>query len=148
MIQRDERPTFENFESIKLRLILKLRDYSEKQYIRCSHFIHHNWKQIFKCKLVYILEKVVQDMVLDSYLRQIASGQVTSFWWCYFWNQLTSFPSGFVANFERVFFFSWVRFEKSYITATCCLTEAKLHLKLLLGFSVKPIKTRVNGFQV
>ena len=39
-----------------------------------------NWKQTFDCKLVYILQKTVQDMVLDSYLRQIASGQVTSFW--------------------------------------------------------------------
>ena len=34
----------------------------------------------FDCKLVYILGKTVQDMVLDSYFRQIASGQVTSFW--------------------------------------------------------------------
>ena len=39
-----------------------------------------NWKQPFDCKLVYILGKTVQDMVLDSYLRQIASGRVTSFW--------------------------------------------------------------------
>ena len=39
-----------------------------------------NWKQTFDCKLVYILGKTVQDMVLDSYLRQIASSQVTSFW--------------------------------------------------------------------
>ena len=31
-------------------------------------------------KLVYILEKTVQDMFLDSYFRQIASSQVTSFW--------------------------------------------------------------------
>ena len=31
------------------------------------------------CKLVYILGKTVQDMVLDSCFRQIASGQVTSF---------------------------------------------------------------------
>ena len=30
-------------------------------------------------KLVYILGKTVQDMVLDSYFRQIASSQVTSF---------------------------------------------------------------------
>ena len=40
-----------------------------------------NWKQAFDCKLVYILGKTVQDMVLDSYLRQIASGQVT--FWCF-----------------------------------------------------------------
>ena len=39
-----------------------------------------NWKQTFDFMLVYILGKIVQDMVLDSYLRQIASGQVTSFW--------------------------------------------------------------------
>ena len=39
-----------------------------------------NWKQPFDCKLVYILGKTVQDMVLDSYFRQIASSQVTSFW--------------------------------------------------------------------
>ena len=29
-------------------------------------------------KLAYILGKTVQDMVLDSYFRQIASSQVTS----------------------------------------------------------------------
>ena len=39
-----------------------------------------NWKQALDCKLVYIVGKTVQDMVLDGYLRQIASGQVTSFW--------------------------------------------------------------------
>ena len=39
-----------------------------------------NWKQTFDCKLVYILGKTVQDMALDSYHRQMASGQVTSFW--------------------------------------------------------------------
>ena len=33
-----------------------------------------NWTQAFDCKLVYIPGKTVQDMVLDSYLRQIASG--------------------------------------------------------------------------
>ena len=38
------------------------------------------WKQTFGCKLVYILGKAVQDMVLDSYLRQIASDKVTLFW--------------------------------------------------------------------
>ena len=32
-----------------------------------------NWKQPFDCKLVYILGKTVQDMVLDRFLRQIAS---------------------------------------------------------------------------
>ena len=31
-------------------------------------------------KLVYILGKTVQDMVLESYFRQIASSQGTSFW--------------------------------------------------------------------
>ena len=48
-----------------------------------------NWKQSFDSKLVYILGKTDQGMVLDSYLRQIASSQLTSFWcfWCYFWNQ-------------------------------------------------------------
>ena len=43
-----------------------------------------NWKQTFDCKLVYILEKTIQDMVLDSYLymlQQIASCQVKSFWY-------------------------------------------------------------------
>ena len=30
-------------------------------------------------KLVYIVGKIVEDKVLDSYLRQIASGHVTSF---------------------------------------------------------------------
>ena len=47
-----------------------------------------NWKEAFDCKLVYILGKPVQDMVLDSYLQQIASGQVTPFsrFKCYFWN--------------------------------------------------------------
>ena len=39
-----------------------------------------NWKETFDCKLVYILGKTVQDMVLDSYLQQIASSQVTLFW--------------------------------------------------------------------
>ena len=33
----------------------------------------------FDCKLVYIVGKTVKDMVLDSYFRQIASSQVTSF---------------------------------------------------------------------
>ena len=52
-----------------------------------------NWKQTFDCKLVYILGKTVQDMVLDSYLQQIASSQVTSVWCfeCYFWNQQNLF---------------------------------------------------------
>ena len=31
------------------------------------------------CKLVYILGKTVEDMVLESYFRQIASSQVKSF---------------------------------------------------------------------
>ena len=39
-----------------------------------------NWKQSFDSKLVYILGKTDQGMVLDSYLRQIASSQLTSFW--------------------------------------------------------------------
>ena len=38
--------------------------------------------------------------------------------------------------------------EQSYITATYCLTETRLHLKLLLGFSAEPIRTRVNDIQV
>ena len=32
--------------------------------------------QTFDCKLVYILGKTVQGMVLESYFRQIASSQV------------------------------------------------------------------------
>ena len=39
-----------------------------------------NWNQTFDCKVVYILGKPVQDMVLDSCLRQIASSQVALFW--------------------------------------------------------------------
>ena len=39
-----------------------------------------DWKQTLDCKLVHILGKIVQDMVLNSYLQQIASGQVTLFW--------------------------------------------------------------------
>ena len=39
-----------------------------------------NWKEPFDCKLVYILWKTVQDMVLESYVRQNSSSQVTSFW--------------------------------------------------------------------
>ena len=51
-----------------------------------------DWRQIdedvsigvgFAWKLVYILEKAVQDMVLKSYFRQIAIIQVTSFWFFY-----------------------------------------------------------------
>ena len=38
-----------------------------------------NWKQPFDWKLVYILEKTVQDMVLDRFLRQIASDVVLKF---------------------------------------------------------------------
>ena len=38
-----------------------------------------NWKQPFDCKLVYILGKTVQDMVLDRFLRQIASDVVLKF---------------------------------------------------------------------
>ena len=64
-IQTDERLTSENFESIKLMLIWKLRGYSEKQYMRWSQFVNQNWKQIFDRKFVYILG-TVQDMVLDS----------------------------------------------------------------------------------
>ena len=37
-------------------------------------------KADFCCKLVYILGKTGQDIVLNSYLRQVASSQVTSFW--------------------------------------------------------------------
>ena len=65
-----------------------------------------NWKQTFDCKLVYTLRKTVQEMILDIYLRQIASSQVKSVWCfeCYFWNQQASFPSVSVANFEHWFF--------------------------------------------
>ena len=38
-----------------------------------------NWKQPFDCKLVYILGKIVQDMVVDKFLRQIASDVVLKF---------------------------------------------------------------------
>ena len=38
-----------------------------------------NWKQSFDCKFVYILGKTVQDMVLDRFLRQIASDVVLKF---------------------------------------------------------------------
>ena len=76
-IQRDERSTSENFESEWPRLIGKLRGYSEKQYMRWGQVIHQNWKQTFERKFVYILGTT--DMVLDSYLRQIANGQVTPF---------------------------------------------------------------------
>ena len=41
-----------------------------------------DWKQTFDCKVVYILGKTVQDMILVSYLQQIASSQVTWFWCC------------------------------------------------------------------
>ena len=34
----------------------------------------------FDSKLVYILGKIVYDMVMDIYFRQTASSQVTSFW--------------------------------------------------------------------
>ena len=37
-----------------------------------------NWKP-FDCELVYILEKTVQDMVLQKFLRQIASHVVLKF---------------------------------------------------------------------
>ena len=65
-----------------------------------------NWKQTLDCKLVYVLGKTVEDMVLDIYLRQIASSHVKSVWCfeCYFWNQQASFPSVSVANFEHWFF--------------------------------------------
>ena len=39
----------------------------------------HNWNRFFDGKLVYILGKTAQDKVLNSYLRQVASSQVTSF---------------------------------------------------------------------
>ena len=38
-----------------------------------------NWKQPFDCKLVYILGKTVQDMVLDRFFQQIASDAVLKF---------------------------------------------------------------------
>ena len=36
-----------------------------------------NWKQTFDSKLVYILGKTFQEIVLGSNLRKIASNQVT-----------------------------------------------------------------------
>ena len=57
------------------------------------------------------------------------------------------FPNVSVANFEHYFF--WVSTcGQSYITATYCLTEMSLDLKLLLGFLAEPIRTRVNDIQV
>ena len=48
----------------------------------------------------------------------------------------------------NVVLLGWVRCEQSYITAICSLTETRLHLKFLLGFSAEPIRMRVNGIQV
>ena len=70
-IQRDKQSISKNFESLKPRLFWTLRGYSGKQYMWWSQFIYQKWKQKFERKFLYIL---------DSYFRQIASGQVTSFW--------------------------------------------------------------------
>ena len=47
-----------------------------------------------------------------------------------------------------MFLLTQLRCKQIYTTATCCLTETKQPLKLLLGFSAEPIRTRVNGLQV
>ena len=103
-----------------------------------------NWKQTFDCKLVYILGKIVQDMVLDSYLRQIVVR----------WHRSDVVNVIFEINRYlflvcllltlNIFFVGWVRCERSYITAIYSLTETRLHLKLPLGFSAGPIRTHVN----
>ena len=127
-IQRDQIPTSENFASINSTLIWNAVN------------LHQIWKQTFERNLVYILE---------NYFRKIASGQLTSLWCfsCYIWNQFTPVPSVSVAYFEHIFV-SWVRCEQRYIIATCCFTEKKLHPKCFLGFSIEPIRTRVNDLYV
>ena len=53
-------------------------------------------KQLFDCKLVYILGETVQDMTLDRFLRQIASDIVLKFLML-FLKTKTYFPSVYVA---------------------------------------------------
>ena len=106
-----------------------------------------NWKQNFDRKLVYILGKTVQDMVFWTFTsgKQLVVR----------WRLSDAFNVIFEINRHLylvfllltlgIVFFGWVRCEQSYITATYCLSETRLLLKLLLGFSAESIRTRLNG---
>ena len=99
------------------------------------------------CKLVYILGKTVQDMVLDSYFQQIASNQVTLMFLTLFLKSRHLFIVFLLLTLNIAFLIKYV-VEQSYITATFCLTETRLYLKLFLGFSAEPIRTPVYDIQV
>ena len=124
--------------------ILVMTSHFSKSYIYGSTIVEftgrqtwkQNWKHTFDCKLVYTLGKTVQDMVLDSYVRQIAGGQVT-------FSDVFNVIFEITTNRHLFLVFLWLtlNIEQSYITATYCLTEKRLHLKLLLGFSAEPIRT-------
>ena len=134
----------------KTRLIWRLKGSSKNQYLSWSQFIHQNWKQTFEQKLVYIIAITVQDMVLDSYFRQIVSGQVTSSTTSLmlFFQAICHFFLQFLLLTLNMFFLGWIYSEQSYITATCWLTETKFHPNILLGFSAEPIRMHVNSLQV
>ena len=85
-------------------------------------------------------------MVLDRFFQQIASDVLLKFLMLFLKSRDIS-PSVSVANFGHCFF-GWVRCEQNFIAPIYSLTETRLYLKLLLGFSVEPIRTRVNGIQV
>ena len=105
-----------------------------------------NWKQPFDCKLVYILGKTVQDMVLDRFLRQITSDFVLKFLMLLLKSR-EIFPSVSVANFEHCFFWLGRLWAKLH---NCNLLSYKNENppETSLGFSAEPIRTRVNDIQV
>ena len=79
-IQRDKRSTLENSESIKPRLIWKLRGYSEKA-VYALQSVYTSEKADFWTQIGVYSRKACLDMVLDSYFREIASAQVMSSWY-------------------------------------------------------------------
>ena len=105
------------------------------------------WVIGLDCKLVYILGKTVQDMVLERFFRQIASDVVLKFFNVIFEIKRHIFLVFLLLTLNIVFFY-WVHCEQTYITAIYSLTETRLYLKFFLGFSAEPIRTRVNDIQV
>ena len=138
-----------------------------------SLFIFIKWKNYFNlpfndtykmccCHLFYSKLKLrktavfklqaVKDMLLDSYFRQMARQGVVR------WRRSCVLNVIFEISWHMfllfllltlyIFLLAGLLCKQNYITAACYLTETKLHLKVLLVFSVDPIRTRVNGLQV
>ena len=106
-----------------------------------------NWRQTFDCKFAL---QTVQDMVLDSYIRKIASSQVTfsDVFNVIFEISRHLFLVFLLLTLNIVFFFAKYVVSKITELQPIVFQKRDSTWKFSWGFSAELIRTRVNDIQV